>query len=341
MEEILMIPPLQKHFAILPASNVSKKNLDSKFLFNKDVSSKFVCDIVDSDEMEKLQIPAHLLDVVRDHTTGLNPEEQMLIRKCALLGNNFGLFVLEAVCPEYPTAELRYKIRNLLKKNLLKLQCQHLGITEKRGRETITLREIPTEFCIHPIRFYCDYLKKSVLNVMPESQRQRLNLYLADLLMATPRCDSCKNEWQKRRHSSLPAVSRHFHVPWVDMRMCQCLELKTHFALQVEYHLEKGNGLIGDRIEMLLEAAEFGVLTRSPNMVDRILIKTKRLLVEGGLTAQIEIDPTTVAIVRLKAQVNLLYGKNNEAMREIKHALLLLNVLFPSDIERKVNRQIW
>ncbi|GIX93328.1 uncharacterized protein CEXT_414641, partial [Caerostris extrusa] len=65
-----------------------------------------VCDIVDPEELGQLEIPSHLLDVVRDHTTGLTPEEQMLIRKCALLGDNFGLHVLEAVCPEYPAVEV-------------------------------------------------------------------------------------------------------------------------------------------------------------------------------------------------------------------------------------------
>ncbi|GFV94452.1 uncharacterized protein TNCV_3352901 [Trichonephila clavipes] len=113
MEEILMILPLQKHFCLLPASGIPKRRLQTEFLshpdLKKDPSVSLVCDILDLDELETLQIPSHLLDVVRDHTTGLSPEEQMLIRKCALLGDNFGIYVLEAVCPEYPTIE---RLRN-------------------------------------------------------------------------------------------------------------------------------------------------------------------------------------------------------------------------------------
>ncbi|GIX93330.1 uncharacterized protein CEXT_414661 [Caerostris extrusa] len=70
------------------------------------------------------------------------------------------------------------------------------------------------------------------------------------------------------------------------MRMCQCLNLKTNFALQVEYHLEKGNGLLTDRIDMLIEGAQYGILTGSPNLVDKILIKTKRLIIGAGKTAK-------------------------------------------------------
>ncbi|GFY51356.1 uncharacterized protein TNIN_15871 [Trichonephila inaurata madagascariensis] len=306
MEEILMIPPLQKHFCLLPASGIPKRRLQTEFLshpdLKKDPSVSLVCDILDLDELETLQIPSHLLDVVRDHTTGLSPEEQMLIRKCALLGDNFGIYVLEAVCPEYPTVELRCKIRTLIRKNLLRLHCQHLEIVTKDNREMISLKEIPMDFCIHPIKFYCEYLRKSVLSVMAESQRERLNLYLADLLLIPPRCDSCKQEWERRRSFVYPILSRNFRIPCIDMRTCQCLNLKTHFALQVEYQLDKGNGLLKDRIAILVDASEYGIFTNSPKLVDKILSKATRLIQKKGDNDKSTPDPASIAIHRLRAQ---------------------------------------
>ncbi|GFV94465.1 uncharacterized protein TNCV_3353021 [Trichonephila clavipes] len=87
----------------------------------------------------------------------------------------------------------------------------------------ISLKEIPMDFCIHPIKFYCEYLRKSVLNVMAESQRERLNLYLADLLLIPPRCDSCKQEWERRRSFVYPILSRHAHVPVSKLEDSFCL----------------------------------------------------------------------------------------------------------------------
>ncbi|GIZ03998.1 uncharacterized protein CEXT_215411 [Caerostris extrusa] len=67
MEEILMVPPLQRHFSIIPSSNIPKVKLEGHFLFNKYVLTDLVCDIVDPEELGQLEIPSHLLDVVRDH----------------------------------------------------------------------------------------------------------------------------------------------------------------------------------------------------------------------------------------------------------------------------------
>ncbi|GFS72182.1 uncharacterized protein NPIL_161391 [Nephila pilipes] len=102
---------------------------------------------------------------------------------------------------------------------------------------------------------------------MPKSQRERLNLYLADLLLIPPKCDSCRQEWEKRRSLTYPIICRNFHIPCVDLRTCQCLNLRTHFALQVEYHLDKGNGLLKDRIALLLDAGQYGIYTNSPKLV--------------------------------------------------------------------------
>ncbi|KAF8788649.1 hypothetical protein HNY73_006670 [Argiope bruennichi] len=331
LEEILMIPSLQKHFAILPYSNVSKKNLESKFLLNKDVPSKFVCDVVDSEAMENLQIPAHLLDVVRDHTTGLNPEEQMLIRKCALLGESFGLFVLEAVCPEYPTAEVG---------------------------------EVPVKISTIKMEQLCEKVISCEVSNDHESSFQNKGL---------------GREWNEEKRAEKDKAERQ--------------NKKTQKGGKTENEQkerpgrpraqtggegrEKKKPRKGMRTREGAQRKEAGNRGKKGKQIDKILVKTKRLLVEGGLSAKINIDPSAVDFSSKAKEANppskqrrwppvgqasphgtigdwceigrrsahdigqFALGKNNEAMREIKHALLLLNVLFPSDIEKNVNRHNW
>ncbi|XP_035207716.1 uncharacterized protein LOC118182478 [Stegodyphus dumicola] len=342
LQEILMLPILQKHFCIVPIISVTKSTLESNFQIAEnaelDPSKAKVCDILDTEGLWSIKLPTHLLDLVRDHTTGLNPEEQMLMRKCALLGDTFSLYILEAVCPEYSMLELRAKAETLLKKNILTFQCNHLEITESKDKRSITLREVPSEFCIHPLKFYSEFLKKSVINSMPESQRERLNLYLADLLTEIDKCcDSCKRGSEMRRLSPYFSLLKNFRIPLVDLRMCQCLNLRTHILMQVEYHLNKGNGDISKRINMLLKAAENGLEAGNAVLVESILNKIKRLLKNVTKENGDETKPNAeeIATERLKAEVKLYVGKNSEALRNLKHAMLLISVIFPEDIRKK------
>ncbi|GIZ03996.1 hypothetical protein CEXT_215401 [Caerostris extrusa] len=132
----------------------------------------------------------------------------------------------------------------------------------------------------------------------PRARGERLNLYLADLLTTTP---SATPASRSGRNADLPSTRLcpgfpldylNFHIPCVDMRMCQCLHLKTNFALQVEYHLEKGKRFVDGSYRHADRRCTIWHSYGSPNLVDKILLsKLETGLLAGKLPKRKQIPP--------------------------------------------------
>nr|XP_042897313.1 adenylate cyclase type 10 [Parasteatoda tepidariorum] len=342
LREILMINPMKKHLHILPRNEIPDQVFESSFLPAEETDDcskeNEVCDIKNQNELRSLKIPSNLIEIFRDHTVGLGAEEQMLLRKCVLLGESFGLYVLAAVCPEYPADELLFKAQNLMKKHILMFGCDHLGITDDRDRPSIYIHYISLEFCSHPLKFSSEYMRRCVINAMAERQRERLNLYLADLLKISSRvCDACKRESVIH-----PSIIRNYRLPHIDMRLCHCLSLRTHVLLQIEYQLQKGIAPVEERTATLLSAAEEGLKTKNYDLVENIINKAKRLVsvAESAEEADaVQVSSDKVTISRLRAQLKMKLGKNTEALRYLKQAMLLMGITFPADIKQNIYKK--
>lgn len=94
----------------------------------------------------------------------------------------------------------------LTDKKILEYICDHCKkAAESSDWRKMSLKDVPLEYCQHPLRFASEFLKQNVSHSMAETQRKRMNLYLADLLRDANglMCDACRREMEVKKSDSV------------------------------------------------------------------------------------------------------------------------------------------